>query len=348
MIKKEKNKDQCEATTDTSSVESLAKEYLRKRISPEESFEDLLKFPRFFEIETVNTCNARCPMCTIESWTRHSPVMSMELFTKIADEIGCYAPQVRRVSLFKDGEPLLDKKLPDRIALLKERGVRNVALHTNVSLLDGKRAPALLDAGLDEITLSIDSLRKETFEVIREGLVFEEVMENAVRFVELRNHIRPQTQIKFRMILQEANKDEWPQFEVFWQAKMAPHDRCFSHNIHNWGGQIEGHEHVAESMQPQLPCLSLWSAMVIFSNGDVPMCTVDFNNLHPTGNVVDNTIKELWDSPVVAERRQIHFEHRRGVFPNCRTCNVWDDPSDLEGTSSEYVHRISMLKKSTN
>ncbi len=43
-----------------------AREYLQRRISPQESYEDLLNFPRFIEIETVNACNARCPMCTID------------------------------------------------------------------------------------------------------------------------------------------------------------------------------------------------------------------------------------------------------------------------------------------
>ena len=38
-----------------------AKEYLVRRISPGESFEDLLRFPRFLEIETVNACNAVLP-----------------------------------------------------------------------------------------------------------------------------------------------------------------------------------------------------------------------------------------------------------------------------------------------
>ncbi|MDP6781637.1 MAG: radical SAM/SPASM domain-containing protein [Alphaproteobacteria bacterium] len=330
------------ANREVSPTEARSKEYLRQRISPDEDFEALLEFPRFFEIETVNTCNARCPMCTIESWTRHSPVMSMDTFTKIADEISEYTGQVHRVSLFKDGEPLLDKKLPRRIALLKERGVENVAIHTNVSLLDEKRAPALLEAGLDEITLSIDSLDKEVFEKIREGLTLEVVLENAMKFIELRNRIRPQAEIKMRMIKQDSNKDEWEAYKAFWQDRLAPHDRCFSHNIHNWGGQLEGHKHVAESLQPQVPCLSLWSAMVIFSDGNVPMCTVDFNNTHPTGSVVDSSIKELWDSPVMMKRRQIHMEHRRGVFPNCRTCNVWDEPSDYEKLSDAYVKQLSV------
>ncbi len=46
------------------------KEYLNRRISPDENFDDLLSFPRYIEVETVNACNARCPMCTIQDWER--------------------------------------------------------------------------------------------------------------------------------------------------------------------------------------------------------------------------------------------------------------------------------------
>ena len=64
-----------------------AKEYLNRRISPEEPYESLLSFPRFLEIETVNACNARCPMCTIADWQRNTPTMKDDLFQRIADEI---------------------------------------------------------------------------------------------------------------------------------------------------------------------------------------------------------------------------------------------------------------------
>ena len=83
------------------------KEYLQRRISPNESYDDLLSFPRFIEIETVNACNARCPMCTIDDWQRNTPTMKDDLFRRIADEIIDHRHEVNRVSLYRDGEPLL-------------------------------------------------------------------------------------------------------------------------------------------------------------------------------------------------------------------------------------------------
>ena len=37
--------------------------YLNRRIDKKVKFENLLEFPKYIEIETVNACNARCPMC---------------------------------------------------------------------------------------------------------------------------------------------------------------------------------------------------------------------------------------------------------------------------------------------
>ena len=45
--------------------------YIINRIDPKENINSLLEFPRYVEIETVNACNARCPMCTINDWERN-------------------------------------------------------------------------------------------------------------------------------------------------------------------------------------------------------------------------------------------------------------------------------------
>lgn len=305
-------------------------DYLVRRISPRETINDLLTFPRYLEIETVNTCNARCPMCTIDEWTRHSPTMKEEIFGKIVDEVAEHAPTIRRASLYRDGEPLLDKKLPDRVARLKDVGVGTVSIATNVSLLNEERARGILEAGIDHVILSVDSLKKEIYESIRVRLNFEEVLDNALRFIRLRNEIRPSAQVVVRMIRQESNYDEWPAYREFWWDKVSAHDRVYFHNIHNWGSQLEGFSSIEKSLEPQHPCVALWSLLVIFANGDVPMCNVDFNNTHPTGSLRDHTIQELWQSKIMTQRRQLHLDGEKHKSPLCINCNVWDEVPDQE------------------
>lgn len=308
--------------------ETHARQYLQGRISPNEPFDALLQYPRYFEIETVNACNARCPMCTIGDWQRHTPTMKMPLFTKIADDIGAHADIVKRVSLYRDGEPLLDKRMPDRIAMLKERGIRETSIASNVSLLDEAKARALLEAGLDHIIFSIDSLDAEVFERIRVRLSFDDVLENALRFIQLRDEIRPDCRVWVRMIRQQSNEAEWPAYEAFWRARLQAADRVYYHDIFNWGGQLEGYQALRPTDETQKPCVALWSLMVIFANGDVPLCNVDFNNRYPSGDVRSNDIATLWQSRVMAARRQTHLSGNKGDIALCGDCNVWQEHLD--------------------
>ena len=61
--------------------------YLNRRIDKQAKFENLLEFPKYIEIETVNACNARCPMCTINDWERNYPIMKDDVWNKISDDI---------------------------------------------------------------------------------------------------------------------------------------------------------------------------------------------------------------------------------------------------------------------
>lgn len=318
-------------------------DYLRRRISPEETYDDLLRYPRFVEVETVNACNARCPMCTIEDWTRDSPTMKADLFRRISDDLIAHAGELKRVSLYRDGEPLLDKKLPDRIAILKDGGIRQVSISSNIGLLNEKMARALLEARLDVIIMSIDSLKKDVFESIRVRLDFDEVLANALRFIELRNRIHSKTQIWVRMIRQESNYQEWPEYEAFWKRRLAPTDRVYFHNLFNWGTQLTNFKPVAMSYEPNLPCIALWSLLVIFANGDVPLCNVDYNNKYPTGSVLTHSIAELWRSKVLNERRESHLRGDKSCISLCGKCNVWEEPENATPfISSEYATKTSL------
>lgn len=321
-----------------------SQEYLVRRISNKESYSKLLSFPRYIEVETVNNCNARCPMCTIDDWQRKSKPMTDEMFEKIAKEVIEHKDEVKRISLYRDGEPLLDRKLANRVTILKKGGVKGVTISTNVSMLTEEKARDLLVAGIDVVILSIDSLNKEVYESIRLGLKFENVLTNALNFIKLRDQIRPKTKIWVRMIRQKSNYDEWPEYQKFWDKKVSNNDRVYYHYIFNWGNQLKDFEPVSKSYEPNLPCVALWSLLVIFSNGDVPLCNVDYNKKHGVGNIMSNSIKELWQSKFLNEKRNLHLSGRKGEIDICKNCNVWDEPKDQDQISSEYVSDIELYE----
>jgi len=301
-------------------------QYLNRRIYPEKTFEELHSFPAYFEVETVNACNARCPMCTIEEWTRHSPTMKDDLFNKIADEICEHSDFVKRVALFRDGEPLLDKKLSSRIKKLRDGGIPDVNICTNVSLLTPERSEEILDSGVTDVLMSIDGTDKETFEAIRVKLNFEEVVNNAIKFIKLRDKINPDTKVRIRMIRQDKNKHQWPDFKRFWEQYTSQNDKVYYTNIHNWGNQLKNFKPISMGDGFAHPCIAPWSLMTIFSNGDAPLCNIDFNNNYLIGEVRTQSIKDVWNSPQMKEYRELHITGRRNEIPICEHCTVWDEP----------------------
>ena len=78
--------------------------------------------------------------------------MSWELFTSIVDQV----PEARRAVLHGVGEPMLVKNLPRMVRYLKDRGTY-VLFNTNGTLLNDKNGRALIEAGLDELRLSLDA-----------------------------------------------------------------------------------------------------------------------------------------------------------------------------------------------
>jgi len=322
---------------------SKLESYLSRRIDSKSKFQNLLEFPKYVEIETVNACNARCPMCTINDWERNYPVMRDNVFNKISDEIIENKEFVKRVSLYRDGEPLIDKKMPQRINKFFKNGIKETSIATNVALLNEKTSRDLLEAGLGMVIFSIDSLKKEVYEKIRVRLKFEQVRDNAIKFLELRDKINPKCRVWTRMIRQESNYNEFDDYYNFWKKYASEVDRIYYHNIFNWGGQLDGYKSVEKSYEPNLPCVALWSLMVFFANGDVPLCNVDYNNKYPTGNVMKNSIRELWKSKIMNARRKLHLDGNKKDISICVNCNVWDEVKGEELISPEFAEKVSIL-----
>ena len=327
-------------------------QYLIKRIDNNKKFNQLLDYPSFVEIETVNACNARCPMCTINDWNRNYPVMKDEVFNKISEDLIENKKYLKRVTLHRDGEPLLDKKLPSRIAKFKENGINSASIATNASLLNEKKSRELLEAGIGSIIMSVDSLKKEVFKKIRVRLNFEEVRDNVIKFFELRDKIYPKCQVWIRMIRQESNYKEWDEYLNFWKQYTSDHDRIYYSNIYNWGGQLKDFKPIENSAEPNLPCVALWSLMVFFTNGDVPLCNIDFNNKYSSGSVMKNSIREIWQSKIMNQRREWHLKNKKDNITLCQGCNVWDEDFG-EGfdrgfvqkvVSSEYAKKVPILQ----
>src|SRR6201999_470852 len=114
-------------------------------------------------LEVTNRCNLLCETCPRTFEALEPPQdMTWELFTKIVDQV----PDVARVVLHGVGEPMLVKDLPRMVRYLKDRGVY-VLFNSNGTLLTKANGQALIDAGLDELRISLDAAESSVFQMVR-------------------------------------------------------------------------------------------------------------------------------------------------------------------------------------
>lgn len=261
--------------------------------------------------------------------------MSDVLFEKLVAEMAGYADWILQVCVHGAGEPMLDKKLVCRIARLKDVGIRRVVTNTNGSLLSAEWSRGLLEAGLDQLGVSVDTLDPQRFARRRVGLDLEDVIANTMRFLEIRDRLRADAVLKVCMTVGDDNQDEVQAFRAFWKSRIGPGDRIDIRPLHNFGNQLEGIEPVPPEHWHVNPCSSVWSTMMLNADGQVPLCCLDFDAKVRMGSVLHSSIAEVWRGTMFAWARKLHSDGERNDIALCRGCRMWD----IEGVDDRPTHR---------
>ena len=132
-------------------------------------------------LETTNRCNLLCTTCPRTYEELEPPAdMSWRLFRKIVDQL----PNIERAVLHGVGEPMLVRALPKMVRYLKDRGTY-VLFNTNGTVLNEKNGRALIDAGLDELRVSLDAANARSYLAVRGKNYFNRILRNVRAFREL-------------------------------------------------------------------------------------------------------------------------------------------------------------------
>ena len=133
-----------------------------------------------FNLEPTFRCNLGCEMCPRFSSRDAYLDMQPETYQRIADAMR-YAHTVDYTGW---GEPMLHKGIYNMIRAAKVRDCQTT-MTSNGTIFTEANARSLIEAGLDKLTVSIDGMRPETYDVIRIGASLEKVAENLRRLSRL-------------------------------------------------------------------------------------------------------------------------------------------------------------------
>jgi MoaA/NifB/PqqE/SkfB family radical SAM enzyme len=112
-------------------------------------------YPSQAQIEITNRCNLTCKMCPRDYFTLPKKDMPLDMFKKIVSRLR----DVKLLTLTGWGEPMMHPQLFEMISYSKAQG-HSVKLTTNGTLLASDFRHKVITSGLDEISISLESVNR--------------------------------------------------------------------------------------------------------------------------------------------------------------------------------------------
>lgn len=277
-------------------------------------------FPRAIQIMTDSRCNARCLFCGYMDVHKTIPQgeMSDDLFKKIADECGKH--WIGRISPYLMNEPLMDKKMPERIAYINKvkKPITKTKINSNGALLTKDVSERLVDAGLRHLWISVQGYSEETYRQSM-SLNLTKVLDNIDAFLDIRDRKgKKLPKVSITTLHTQLVSDELDYAKKYWGER----DVKFKiHKLDNRAGKDLSDLSMNKPKLRRKCDLFLKQAYVLY-NGDMILCCHDWRRTVVLGNVGKQSIEEIWNSKKFTDL--IH-EYYAGDFKNCeicRTCTV--------------------------
>jgi len=280
-------------------------------------------YPPQLVIETTSQCDQQCIHCSHKELIRPKRRMQRELWNKIVEEVGRYAPNTEIWPTFYGEALVMGEEIWDRIDYAAEMGCANLVLNSNGGLLHRQNhIERILKSPLKRFILSLDGFTKQTYEKIRVLGEWERTysgVEELLRQKKINGQAFPVIICQFSLM--KENEQEVESFKKYWQERGA---EVKIRPKLEWTatGSIRS-DRIDHETEFRIACPWGNNTMAIHQDGSVVACAVDYEGMFKVGNVSDFSIKELWGA-LGEKSRKPHREHRWNDIPDvCKGCRDW-------------------------
>jgi radical SAM protein with 4Fe4S-binding SPASM domain len=282
-------------------------------------------------IEVTNRCNADCVYCFREEFNKAVEPKTMPL-----QDVKCFINEISKFSEYKfkglqvinlgnNGEPLLHPYIHDIVSYARDR-CKVVRISTNLSYLNEKMSYKLLESGLGSICFSVDEIEKNRFEKIRRNLNFDTILNNAVKFKEMRDKGKYKCKISVNPVLCKETMEREKEIIKFWK-KISDVKVKMSREI-----PIGIVDRVQPFFRPNIK--PLCNDMVgLKANGDVTPCCFDIFGNYTLGNMYNVSFESIFygENVKLLRKRLYYLEY---IPEHCKICvalpNLIDKKVSLE------------------
>lgn len=272
-------------------------------------------------IEPANYCNLSCPHCPtgrklIEKAAKR---LSVEDFITYIDAL---LPELMYLNLYFQGEPLLNKDLPEMVKYASDKGVFT-CVSTNGNALTEELVKRLSKSGIGRLIICLDGATAESYSRYRVGGDFNKVI-NAISLA-----VRYNLPIEVQCLLLSTTEKEICQIKslckslgvkrlVFKKAQFYD-DYLVPEKDENLRYRRDSSGRLIPKAKLKNRCWRLFSTIVIDVDGNVPACCFDKSGKYSFGNLRTSNLKDVWLGTKANNFRQVILKNRKSI-DICNNC----------------------------
>lgn len=287
----------------------------RYEVFPQKKYVE--KYPPLLQIEPTSICNYRCVFCfeTDTTFTKkengYMGQMQLELFKQVIDQAEGKIPFI---TLASRGEPLACKNIEQMLEHTNNKFL-NIKMNTNASLMNEKKAHAILSSGINTLIFSADAADEKLYSELRVNGKLKTVLKNIENFNNLHAKKYPKKKIITRVSGVKVNASQKIEdMEKLWKDLV---DQVAFVKYNPWENS-----YTKKANDIVEPCSDLWRRMFIWWDGLANPCDVDYKSKLQVGRFPDNKLDELWNSNMYNDLREKHLNFNRKSINPCASCIV--------------------------
>ena len=287
--------------------------------------------PISYSIEPTNHCNLKCPECPsgLGVLTRPLGLLNFNDFKNWIDQIkdtGFY------VQLYFQGEPYINKHLPEMIKYAKTNNVY-ISISTNGHFVNEKNVDLVLENAPDKLIYSVDGLDEESYQKYRVGGTFKQADEGLRLLINRKKELKKsKPYVEFQFIVMKQNEHQLDEVRkycdevgvdklVFKTMQISSYENAIKFLPTNpkYRRYLVKDEKFSIKNKMKNHCFALWRTSVITWDGKVVPCCFDKDAEYTLGILNGKSFSDIWTSKQYQNFRQSVLDNRKqnNICTNC-------------------------------
>ena len=264
------------------------------------------KFPKIIEIQTQSFCNGGCVVCPYKSLNIKPTRMDDKTLYRLLDEIKYHKDHIDRIIPYLNNEPSFDNRMISILRFLRDNNIF-IEISTNISNWKTEDLKTIVDENLiQDFRISFFGHNKKLYKELMTGLDFEKNKDKVKYLLDYNKKNNNKIDIEIIVVLLptlDAKKIKIGLDKIFDKPKVHFFgflDRCGKVEI------MKNELAINDSMEVIGCSLNRpYERCCIYANGDVVLCSQDWEHEVVIGNINNNSIEDVWNSKKAKQIRRI-------------------------------------------